>query len=63
MVTLQRHKLIERFDDGSLELFDLSQDLSEKNNLAAEKPELAEKLAQRLRDWRSSVEANMPIKP
>jgi arylsulfatase A-like enzyme len=56
------YKLIERFDDGSLELFDLENDLSEKRNLAAEKPELAAELAGELRDWREEVGATMPTK-
>ena len=42
----------------ALELVDLEADLSEKNNLAEKNPDLAEKLAQRLRDWRKSVGAN-----
>ena len=62
-IRVGKHKLIERFDDGSLELFDLEADLGEKRNLAAQKPDLAEGLARRLRDWRESVGANMPTKP
>ena len=62
-IRMGKHKLIERFDDGSLELFDLQGDLGEKKNLAQENPQLAEKLAKRLRDWRQSVNANMPVKP
>ncbi len=58
-----KYKLIERFDDGSLELFDLEADLSEKTNIAAKNQDLAEKLAQSLHDWRESVGANMPTKP
>ena len=55
MVTLQRHKLIERFDDGSLELFDLSQDLSEKNNLADAHPERVKELEEKLNRWLSET--------
>ena len=57
------YKLIERFDDGSLELYDLKNDIGEQKNLAEAQAPLAEKLAQRLRDWRESVGANMPRKP
>ena len=53
-------KLIERFEDGSLELYDLENDLSEQNNLAAELPELTDSLAQQLRNWRVQVSAQMP---
>jgi arylsulfatase A len=56
------YKLIERFDDGSLELFDLENDLSEKRNLAAEKPELAAELVGELQDWREEVGAAMPTR-
>jgi arylsulfatase A-like enzyme len=62
-IRMGRHKLIERFDDGSLELFDLQNDLGEKHNLAEQYPDLAKDLAQRLRDWRASVGANMPVRP
>ena len=57
------HKLIEIFVDGSLGLYNLRVDLGETRNLAAENSELAEDLARRLRDWRQSVNANMPSRP
>ena len=57
-----RHKLIERFDDGSLELFDLQEDLGEEINLAAQQPELAEALRRQLDDWRERVDAAMPVR-
>jgi arylsulfatase A len=57
------HKLIERFDTGQLELFDLSKDIGEKDDLAKEQPELAKTLAGKLRDWRKKVGAKMPTKP
>jgi arylsulfatase A-like enzyme len=55
-----KYKLIERFDDGSLELYDLSADLSERKNLSDEMPQLAAKLRDRLVKWRSDVGAAMP---
>jgi arylsulfatase A-like enzyme len=55
-------KLIERFDDGSLELYDLSVDLGETNNLAAERAEVAEALRDRLAAWREGVAAAMPTR-
>jgi arylsulfatase A-like enzyme len=54
------HKLIERFDDGSVELYDLQQDLSEGNNLAAKMPDVAVELHSKLRAWRDDVGAAMP---
>ena len=53
-------KLIEFFDDGSLELFNLKEDIGETGNIAAEKPQLAGELQQRLAAWRKRVGARMP---
>ncbi|MGB0332919.1 MAG: sulfatase [Planctomycetota bacterium] len=55
-----RHKLIERFDDGSVELYDLEDDLGEQRDLAPEQPELAEDLRRQLAAWREHVDAAMP---
>lgn len=57
-----QYKLIERFDDGELELFDLGADLSEKKNLAKQKPELATKLQKKLAAWRQKSKAAMPVR-
>lgn len=42
-------------DKVTLELFDLSKDLAEKNNIAGDYPELARQLQQKLEDWRAEV--------
>ncbi len=55
-------KLIENFDDGSLELYDLSKDLGETRNLAGEQTDVAEALRDRLADWRDRVDAAMPVR-
>jgi len=55
-----RWKLIENFDDGSLELYDLSRDLSEQHNVTAGNPELAQAMRGRLAAWRRSSGAAMP---
>ncbi|MDQ8191943.1 sulfatase [Roseibacillus persicicus] len=52
-------KLIEFFEDGALELFDLANDPSESKNLAEEKPDLAQRLLKKMQDWRKSVDAQM----
>ena len=57
------YKLIERFDDGSVELYNLKHDLSEKKDLAKEKPELADRMVRELQSWRKRIDAKMPIKP
>ncbi len=55
-------KLIEFFDDGVLELYNLKDDISETKNLAAAKPQLAERLQRQLAAWRERVGARMPTK-
>lgn len=52
-------KLIEFFEDGELELFDLKTDPAERNNLAETKPEKAAELLAKLKAWRVSVDAQM----
>lgn len=56
-------KLIERFDDGSVELFNLAEDLSESRDLAAAHPERAERMRTDLARWRAEVDAAMPERP
>jgi arylsulfatase A-like enzyme len=56
-------KLIENFDDGSLELYNVHKDISERNNLASEKTQLAQSLKKKLHAWRKQTNAVMPTKP
>jgi arylsulfatase A-like enzyme len=53
-------KLIEFYEDGALELYNLKDDLGETKNLAGEMPEKAKELQARLAAWRKSVDATMP---
>ncbi len=53
-------KLIERFEDGSLELYNLKDDVSEQHNLAGLQPAKAEELQARLASWRQALSAPMP---
>jgi len=53
-------KLIEWYEDGSLELFNLRDDLSEKKNLAADNPDKVKELHAKLVAWRNQVNAVMP---
>lgn len=55
-------KLIEFFDDMRVELYDLSKDISEKNDLAKEMPAKVEELRNRLHAWRKEVGAQMPTR-
>ena len=53
-------KLIEWLEDESVELFNIATDLSEKNDVAAQHPEIVQQLRERLRAWRKETGANMP---
>jgi arylsulfatase A-like enzyme len=53
-------KLIEWFEDGSLELFNLRDDIGENRNLAADNPAKAKELQTKLAAWRKQVGALMP---
>ena len=53
-------KLIEFFDNGKVELYNLSEDISEKNNLARKLPEKTAELQKRLTQWRMDVGAKVP---
>lgn len=53
-------KLIEFFDTGELELFNLADDLSGTRNLVDDQPEIARELHESLIAWRRDVQAQMP---
>lgn len=55
-------KLIEYFDDGRLELYNLQDDIGETTNLAKKMPDKARQLHNLLVAWRKSVGARMPTK-
>jgi arylsulfatase A len=56
-------KLIRNYDDDSLELYDMSKDLSEKNNLVAKRPKIATRLNRGLTQWLKETNAPMPRPP
>ena len=53
-------KLIEYFEDGGLELFDLRNDIGETHNLASENSAKTRELHQALTDWRRDLAAPVP---
>ena len=55
-------KLIEFFETGKSELYNLKDDIGEKTDLAAKQPERAKELRDALAAWRKSVNAPMPAK-
>jgi arylsulfatase A-like enzyme len=55
-------KLIEHFESGDIELYNLGSDLSETRNLAQKEPEKAAELLRRLQAWRAEIGAD-PMRP
>jgi arylsulfatase A-like enzyme len=55
-----RWKLMEYFEDGRRELYDLDADLSEKTDLAAMAPDRVRELQAKMVGWRNQVGAAMP---
>ena len=53
-------KIIEWYENGRLELFNLKEDISEKNDLAKNHPDKAKTLAAKLASWRKDTGAVMP---
>ena len=53
-------KLIEFFDDNSVELYDLTKDIGEKKDLAKELPDKAKGMQTILQKWRKDSGAAMP---
>ncbi|TSA35290.1 MAG: aryl-sulfate sulfohydrolase [Verrucomicrobiaceae bacterium] len=53
-------KLMEFFEDGHLELYNLRDDIGEKTNLALKMPEKAKELNAKMLAWRTEVKAPMP---
>jgi arylsulfatase A-like enzyme len=55
-------KLIEFYETGKLELYDLNKDVGENHDLANERPDIVKRMATKLDAWRRSVDAQM-MKP
>ncbi len=60
VVRIGKWKLHEYFEDGTIELYDLSNDPGENNNLAEGNPEIVNKLYQSLLEWRKETNAPVP---
>lgn len=53
-------KLIEYFENGALELYNLEKDIKEKNNLAKQHPQVTTDLHKKLIEWRKQAMVQMP---
>lgn len=56
-VRLGDYKLIEWYDDNSLELFNIKKDIKEEHNLADKMPEKAKELHELLSNWKKEINA------
>ncbi|MDD9996306.1 MAG: hypothetical protein OXQ89_01035, partial [Rhodospirillaceae bacterium] len=54
-------KLIEYFEDGRLEVYNLAEDRAEENDFARDLPQMAQELQIRLAQWRESVGAKSAL--
>ena len=55
-----RYKLLEYYENGTVQLFDLENDIGERQNLVKSQPEVVARLKEMLHDWREEVDAKMP---
>jgi arylsulfatase A len=55
------YKLVELYETGDLELYNLKEDISESNDLSKKMNAKAKELHQLLVDWRKKVNAQMPL--
>ncbi len=60
-VRAREWKLLEYHEDGRIELYQLERDPGERRDLAREIPAKAQELLGKLRRWRASVRAPMPL--
>jgi len=55
------YKLVESYETGKLELYDLKEDISESADLSLKMKQKTEDLFKLLNVWRKNVKANMPV--
>ncbi|MEM0965799.1 MAG: sulfatase [Verrucomicrobiota bacterium] len=56
------YKLLNWYDDDSVELYNIVDDFSETNDVSRDNPELSDHLKKNLQQWLKDVEANMPVR-
>jgi arylsulfatase A-like enzyme len=56
-VRLGDYKLIDWYENNKVELFNLKEDIGEKNDLSHEMPEKTAEMLKLVRDWRKSIDA------
>jgi arylsulfatase A-like enzyme len=53
-------KLIHFFEDNSIQLYNVKEDIGEKNELSKSNPEMAKKLFEELKTWQKDTKAVIP---
>ena len=59
-IRVGQYKLLEYFENGTVQLFDLDNDLGEQRDISKENPETTQKLLKMLQGWRQETDAKMP---
>lgn len=54
-------KLVESYETGKIELFDLAQDIGEKNDLSTAHPDKVRTMLADFRNWQKELRVNMPL--
>lgn len=60
-VRLGDYKLVENYETGELELYNLKEDISESRNLSSSMNQKTAELHKLLVNWRKSINASMPV--
>lgn len=58
-IRLGQYKLLDYFENDTVQLFDLENDIGEQNDLSESQPDRARELKERLNRWRKSCGARM----
>ena len=54
-------KIIEFFEDGKVELYNLETDMSETKDFSAEHPDIAQSMLKELKEWQTATNAPIPM--
>ena len=58
-IRLGDYKLLEYFENNTVQLFNLKEDIGEQNDLAKKEPKVTRQLLAQLKNWRKEVDAKM----
>ncbi|MEM1067716.1 MAG: sulfatase [Planctomycetota bacterium] len=56
-IRIGSYKLVERYEDGRVHLYDLQKDIGERDDIADANPELVERMRGQLHEWYKTVDA------